>query len=283
VTEAGTLYVVATPIGNLADLSARARGILATVAAIAAEDTRHTRHLLDAHGIRTPLVALHEHNEADQAPLLVARLRAGESLALVSDAGTPAVSDPGFLLVRAVRAAGLRVSPIPGACAAIAALSAAGLPTDRFVFEGFLPAKAGARRARLAELATEPRTLVFHEAPHRLSDTLHDLAAAFGPARPAVIARELTKLHERLIGDTLADLSAWAAQDAHAAQGEVVLLVGGAPPRADDRDAELERVLGVLLTELPVKQAASLAAALTGAPRNDAYARALALKAAVGD
>lgn len=277
-TEPGTLFVVATPIGNLGDFSARAREVLASVAAIAAEDTRHTRQLLAAHGIATPLLALHEHNEASQAPALVARLSRGESLALVSDAGTPLMSDPGFLLVRAARAAGLRVSPIPGACAAVAALSVAGLPADRFVFEGFLPAKAAARRARLAELASEPRTLVIYEAPHRLADTLADLVDACGGARPAVLARELTKLHERVIGDSLSELVRWAASDAHAAQGELVLLIGGADPVDPGADAELDRVLGVLLADLPVRQAAALAASLTGATRNAAYARALQLK-----
>ncbi|HSM09969.1 MAG TPA: 16S rRNA (cytidine(1402)-2'-O)-methyltransferase, partial [Lysobacter sp.] len=190
--QAGTLHVVATPIGNLGDISARALEILRTAAAVCAEDTRHTRQLLAHFGIERPLLALHQHNEDAQAAQLVARLLGGDSLALVSDAGTPLVSDPGYRLVRAARAAGVRVSPVPGACAAIAALSVAGLASDRFVFEGFLPAKASARRERLARLAAEPRTLIFYESAHRIEEALADLVAAFGQARPAVLARALT-------------------------------------------------------------------------------------------
>ena len=189
---AGTLFVVATPIGNLGDLSPRAQGTLRAVAAICAEDTRHTRQLLSHFGIERPLLALHEHNEGEVAQKLVARMQAGDSLALVSDAGTPLISDPGYRLVRAARAAGIRVSPIPGACAAIAALSVAGLASDRFVFEGFLPAKGAARRARLQELAAETRTLVFYESAHRIDDSLEDLRTVFGGARRAVLARELS-------------------------------------------------------------------------------------------
>ncbi len=269
----GVLYVVATPIGNLEDLSPRARDALAHVALIAAEDTRHTAKLLSHFGIRTPLVSLHDHNEAERTPGLIEKLSAGASLALVSDAGTPLVSDPGYQLVRAARAAGICVSPVPGACALIAALSASGLPTDRFVFEGFLPQKSAARQARLVELAGEMRTLVFYESVHRLVESLGDMAQTFGGERSAVIARELTKLHESLRDGTLQALAAWAKSDSHIGKGEVVVLVAGAAPESDVRDADA--VLAVLLEELPVKQAAVLAAKLTGGKRNALYRRAL--------
>ena len=218
---AATLHVVATPIGNLADLSPRALDTLRTVAAICAEDTRHTRQLLAHFGIEQSLVALHEHNEDEMAGRLVARLLAGESLALVSDAGTPLVSDPGFRLVRAAREAGVRVSPVPGASALVAALSVAGLPSDRFVFEGFLPAKSGARRARLSALAGEPRTLLFYESSHRIEDTLADCVAAFGAERQAVVARELTKLFETVLDGTLAELHARVVADANQRRGSL--------------------------------------------------------------
>jgi 16S rRNA (cytidine1402-2'-O)-methyltransferase len=266
-----TLHVVATPIGNLGDLSPRALETLRTVAAICAEDTRHTRQLLAHFGIDKPLVALHEHNEDALAQRLVARLLAGESLALVSDAGTPLVSDPGFRLVGAARAAGIKVSPVPGACAFIAALSVAGLPSDRFVFEGFLPAKAAARRERLQQLAGEVRTLAFYESSHRIQDTLADLAQVFGPTRRAVIARELTKLFETVLDGTLAELHAAVAADANQRKGEFVVLVQGAGDAADARIAAGRRLYARLAEHLPPSTAARLAADMSGAPRKALY------------
>lgn len=269
--RAGRLWVVATPIGNLDDLSLRAQEILRRVALIAAEDTRHSAPLLARYGIATRLVALHEHNERDEAERLVARLCEGEDIALISDAGTPLVSDPGFRLVRAARAAGIAVSPVPGACAAIAALSVAGLPSDRFVFEGFLPAKAAARRERLAELAAEARTLVFYESSHRVRDCVDDMVTLFGATRPAVLARELTKLFETVIDGDLATLAARIAADPNQERGEFVLLVGGRPADEDGRLAEGRRVFALLREELPPARAAKLAAAITGAARKALY------------
>lgn len=268
---AGTLHVVATPIGNLADLSPRALDTLKSAAAVCAEDTRHTRQLLAHFGVDKPLLALHEHNEDEIAGTLVARLLAGESLALVSDAGTPLVSDPGFRLVRAARAAGVRVSPVPGASALIAALSVAGLPSDRFVFEGFLPARAGARRERLAMLAAEPRTLIFYESAHRIADALGDCAGAFGAPRRAVLARELTKLFETVLDGTLAELHARVIADPNQRRGEFVLLVHGAGEDADARIVEGRRIYAALCAHLPPSTAAKLAAELSGASRKALY------------
>lgn len=268
---AGTLHVVATPIGNRGDLSSRAREVLAAVAAICAEDTRHTRQLLSHYGIDKPLIAVHEHNEDAVADKLVSRLLAGESLALVSDAGTPLVSDPGFRLVRAARAAGVRVSPVPGACAFVAALSVAGLPSDRFVFEGFLPAKGAARRERLAQLASETRTLVFYESSHRIADSLADAVATFGAERPAVLARELTKLFETVLDGSLADLHARVVADADQRKGEFVLLVHGVDDDAQARIVEGQRLYAKLVEHLPPSTAAKLAAELSGAPRKALY------------
>lgn len=270
-TQAGALHVVATPIGNLGDLTARAREVLASVDAICAEDTRHTRQLLGALGIERPLLALHEHNEADVAWKLVERLKAGDSLALVSDAGTPLVSDPGYRLVRDVRAAGLRVIPLPGACAAIAALSVAGLPSDRFCFEGFLPAKASGRRERLTALAREPRTLVFYESSHRIEECLADLVAIFGAEREAVLARELTKLFETVLGDTLADLAERVAADENQRKGEFVLVVRGCEDDGEARLIEGQRIYAKLAEHLKPSLAAKLAADLSGAPRKALY------------
>ena len=266
-----TLYVVATPIGNLADLTPRAQDVLRSVAAICAEDTRRSGQLLAHFGIQQPLVALHDHNEEALAQRIVARLQAGESLALVSDAGTPLVSDPGYRLVRAARAAGIRVSPVPGACAAIAALSVAGLPSDRFTFEGFLPAKGSGRRERLQGLAGETRTLVFYESSHRIAESLADMVAAFGPERPAVLARELTKLFETVLDGDLASLLGQVEADENQRKGEFVVMVQGA---ANDEEAQLaqgRRLYAKLSEHLPPSTAAKLAAELTGAPRKALY------------
>ena len=268
---AATLYVVATPIGNLGDLSPRAREVLAGVAAVCAEDTRRSGQLLAHFGIGTPLLALHEHNEQQLAERLVARLLGGESLALVSDAGTPLVSDPGYRLVRAARAAGIRVSPVPGPSALIAALSVAGLPSDRFTFEGFLPAKAAARRECLAALAAEPCTLVFYESAHRIEESLADLRAAFGDGRPAVLARELTKLFETVMDGALAELQARVEADDNQRKGEFVVMVQGAGDDLDARLVEGRRVYALLNEHLPPSAAAKLAAEITGAPRKALY------------
>ena len=273
----GTLYVVATPIGNLADLTPRAREVLASVALIAAEDTRHTRQLLQSCGIGTALTSLHEHNEAQKSAELVARLAGGESIALVSDAGTPLVSDPGFDLVAAARRAGISVVAIPGACAAIAALSVAGLPTDRFVFEGFLPAKTAARSERLEQLAREGRTLIFYEAPHRLGEVLHDMTRIFGAERNASISRELTKRFETTYSGTLAQLSDAATLDSDMSRGEIVIVVSGAPAASPALEFDSEALLRALLEELSPSQAAKVAAHVTGLRRSDLYAVALKL------
>jgi 16S rRNA (cytidine1402-2'-O)-methyltransferase len=275
----GRLYVVATPIGNLGDISGRAVATFAAVHVVFAEDTRHTRGLLAHHGIRTKLAALHEHNEREAARALLEHLEQGRDVALVTDAGTPLMSDPGVLLVAAAARAGRDVVAVPGPCAAVAALSVAGLPTDRFAFEGFLPAKAVARRKALGSLAREARTLVFYEAPHRLVETLADLATAFGETRAASVGRELTKRFECTYRGTLGELAARSREDADMTRGELVIVVGGAPALDEDarRGASALRVLQALLQELPVSQAARLAAQITGARRKDLYERALAL------
>ncbi len=280
-TGTGRLYVVATPIGNLGDLSPRAREILEACTLVAAEDTRHTGTLLRHFSIATAMISLHEHNEQERATELVERLRTGAAIALVSDAGTPAISDPGYALVCAAVAAGIEVIAVPGACAAIAALSVAALPTARFCFEGFLPARDGARRTRLKALALEERTLVFYESPHRIVEALEACADIFGAERGGVIARELTKLHETLYRGTIAGLLVRARQEPDFTRGEIVLMIAGASPAIDaDAGADLDRVLNVLLEQLPLKQAAGLAAKLTGARDNEAYKRALKLKGA---
>ncbi len=269
--QPGALWVVATPIGHRDDLSARAIATLRAVAVIAAEDTRHSRPLLLHHGIDTPLVALHEHNERDALDAIVRRLQAGDAVALISDAGTPLISDPGFRLVRAARAAGIRCIPVPGACAAIAALSVAGLPSDRFVFEGFLPPKPAARRSRLQELAGEARTIIFYESSHRVAESLVDMRDIFGGGREAVLARELTKLFETVLGEPLAELAARVAADPDQQRGECVILLAGRGEEADAKLAEGQRVFAILRDELAPAKAAKLAAAISGAPRKLLY------------
>jgi len=276
--QPGTLYVIATPIGNLRDITLRALDLLRGVDRVAAEDTRVTQGLLAAYGIRKPLIALHEHNEARVTPKLIAALHAGESLALVSDAGTPGISDPGAHLVRAVRAAGMPIVPVPGPSAVTATLSVAGLKHPHWLFYGFLPAKSGARRQILSGLADLPFHLVFYEASHRILDSVADLAAALGPERELTLARELTKRFEQVVSLSLGDAPAWLKADANRQLGEFVLVVAGAKrPEARARLA-VSQVLDVLLSELPPTQAARLAARLTGQPRSLMYAQALAVK-----
>lgn len=269
----GTLYVVATPIGNLADITYRAVTVLGSVQLIAAEDTRHTARLLQHYGINTPCIALHEHNERQQAEKVVGRLERGASIALVSDAGTPLISDPGFHLVSTVRKRGLQVVPIPGPSAMIAALSVSGLPTDRFCFEGFLPTKSGPRQARLQALREEMRTMIFYESPHRIETVLQQMCDCFGTERQAVIARELTKTFETIHGDSLEELSVWVAADSNQRRGEFVLLVQGATGRVSgsEVDADVRRMLEILAAELPFRQAAGLAAKITGEKKNRLY------------
>ncbi len=279
--EVGVLYVVATPIGNLGDMTPRAVEILQAVDLIAAEDTRHSGRLLTHFSIGTPAIALHEHNERTQAPRLVERIATGESLALISDAGTPLVSDPGFHLVRLAREQGIRVVPVPGASAVMAGLSVSGLPTDRFIFEGFLPAKSGPRRKRLQALVAETRTLIFYEAPHRVRSTLEDMVAVVGEGRRAVLARELTKTFETVKDAPLGELAAWVRDDADQQKGEIVLLLAGAPGGEDGGDdSEARRILGVLLEELPLSQASALAARITGLKKKQLYQLGLSLRAA---
>lgn len=271
-TPPGRLHVVATPIGNLEDLSPRALRVLREADLVAAEDTRHTQALLTAFGVRATMVSLHDHNEEQQIGSLLQRLREGAQVALVSDAGTPLISDPGFRLVRAAREAGLEVTPVPGACAAIAALSVAGLPSDRFAFEGFLPAKGAARRERLQALVAEPRTLVFYESSHRIDECLVDCAAIFGEARRGVVARELTKRFETVLDGPLGELAARVAADADQRRGEFVVIVEGASD--DDADANLalgRRVYALLREQMAPSQAARLAAEISGASRKALY------------
>jgi len=267
----GTLYVVATPIGNMGDLSPRAREVLAGVALVAAEDTRHAGQLLTRIGVSTRLLSLHEHNESGRIEEILGRLRSGDSVALVTDAGTPLISDPGYRLLAALRAAGLPASPVPGPCAAVAALSVAGLPTDRFFFEGFLPARSAARLARLRQLAGRGETLVFYEAANRMADTLADAMEVFGADRAAAVGRELTKLHETVYRGSLAEVRTALAADPGGGRGECTWALAGRGEEPAPDDAELARVVGILAAELPASQAASLAARITGAPRRAAY------------
>ena len=272
------LYVVATPIGNLSDITLRALEVLGAADIVAAEDTRNTRHLLQHHGIGDArLLALHQHNERGAAEKVIALLQEGKNIALVTDAGTPAVSDPGAVLVEAVRNAGFRVIPIPGASAAVTALSASGLSAPHFLFYGFLPNKSGARRTALQTLAEHPYTLVFYEAPHRILECTEDLLAVFGDEREIVFAREITKLFESIHRCKLGEALAWLNSDANNQRGEFVLLVSGAVAR-EGLDADTERTLALLLEELPLKQAVQLAVKITGGNKNELYQRALALK-----
>jgi len=274
---AGTLYVVATPIGNIGDISLRALHVLAIADAIACEDTRNTAQLLTRYGLSKPLLAAHMHNEREAAEKLIARLQAGERIALVSDAGTPGVSDPGARIVDAVRAAGLRVMPLPGASAAVSALSASGLLHERFLFVGFLPAKAKQRETLLHSLRATAATLVFYEAPHRIVESVEALAATFESTRTVVFARELSKLFEELHRCPLAEASAWLTADPHRQKGEYVVLLEGAPEGGDADALEADRILSILLSECSVKQAATLAAQITGMKKNALYDRALQL------
>jgi 16S rRNA (cytidine1402-2'-O)-methyltransferase len=268
----GRLWVVATPIGNLDDLSPRAAEVLRAVRIVAAEDTRHSAPLLARVGSSARMLALHEHNEREQAARIVDEIRAGHDVALIADAGTPLISDPGYRLVGAVREAGGTVSPVPGPCAAIAALSVAGLASDRFVFEGFLPAKSAARRERMTALAAETRTLIFYESSHRILESIADAVAVFGGTRNAVLARELTKIFETIIAAPLDEIARQIAADPNQRRGEFVLLVAGAEGAdADARMAEGRRVFALLREELPPARAAKLAAAITGAPRKLLY------------
>jgi 16S rRNA (cytidine1402-2'-O)-methyltransferase len=277
----GCLYIVATPIGNLKDISLRALEILREVDCIAAEDTRHSAFLLNHYGVNVPLISLHDHNEREQCEGLLQRLQQGQRIALISDAGTPLISDPGFVTVRAARLAGFPVVPIPGAVAAITALCASGLPTDKFVFEGFLPHKHTARCQQLKKNQEEVRTLIFYESPHRIVETIEDMKTLLGEEREAVIARELTKTFETFFSGTLARIAEWLQESSDNQRGEFVVIVRGKTQAKDEEkllDAHSEEVLAILLAELPLKQAVSLAAQITGKRKNDLYQWAIKQK-----
>lgn len=270
--------MVATPIGNLGDLSPRAREVLASVSLIAAEDTRHSSQLLQSFGIATPLTSMHEHNESQKSAALLDRVARGESIAIVSDAGTPLISDPGFALIAAARERDIPVVAVPGPCAAIAAISVAGLPTDRFAFEGFLAPKSSARRTHLESLVAETRTLVFYEAPHRLTEVLRDMAAVLGSERRASVSRELTKRFEKTYRGSLAELAALAERDENMSRGEIVIVVAGAPEQAHEAVAlDAQQLVRALLDELSPAQAAKIAARLTGTKRSELYELAVRL------
>ncbi len=277
--KTGTLYVVATPIGNVGDITLRAIEVLKTVDRIAAEDTRHSAPLLKHLAIQKPMFSMHEFNERERLKIVIEHLQNGESIALISDAGTPLISDPGFHLVREAKKQNIKVVPIPGACAAIAALSAAGLPTDRFIFEGFLPAKDEARNNRLREMLHIPSTIIFYEAPHRLLDTLQSLQKVFGGERQAVVARELTKMFESMLAMSLDELVAYYSSHEKELRGEVVILVHGIDEeRSETKEVIPMQVLEILMDELPLKQAASLASKITGERKNVLYELALEKK-----
>lgn len=273
--SASTLYIVPTPIGNLADITQRALAVLSSVDLVAAEDTRHTGLLLQHFAIAARLFALHDHNEQQKAELLLAKLQQGQSIALVSDAGTPLINDPGYHLVRRCREAGIRVVPLPGACAAVTALSAAGLPSDRFCYEGFLPAKTKARCDALRALAQEPRTLIFYESTHRLLDSLEDMVKELGADRYVVLARELSKTWESIHGAPVDELLAWIREDENRRKGEMVLVVEGHKADEEALPAEALRTLALLQKELPLKKAAALTAEIHGVKKNALYRFAL--------
>jgi 16S rRNA (cytidine1402-2'-O)-methyltransferase len=276
----GVLSIVATPIGNLDDLSERARQVLASADLVAAEDTRHSGRLLQHLGISRPMMALHDHNERGRVERVLGVLGQGQKVALISDAGTPLISDPGYVVVREARAAGYRVTPVPGPCALIAGLSAAGLPTDRFLFAGFLPAKRSGRQAALEQLRKEPATLVFYESPHRISDLMQDMVEVFGAGRECVLGRELTKTFETFYSGSAETVLGELQADAHGAKGEFVVMVRGADAGPEDAGSSVDtdKLLELLIAELPVKKAAKIASELTGLGKNELYQRALALK-----
>lgn len=275
-TGKGTLYIVATPIGNREDISLRALNVLKSVDFILAEDTRHSMQLLTSLGIKKHLDSLHAQNEHDKSNNIIAQLLAGKSVALISDAGTPLISDPGFLLVKLAQQHQITVSPIPGACALITALSAAGIPCDSFLFSGFLPAKQQARRVKLEALSTEPHTLIFYESTHRIIECLNDIEAVYGPECDLVLAKELTKTFERFVSGSVLEVKNWLLADSAHIKGEFVLMI---PPRPFiEKQDEHEKLLKVLLAELPLKQAVSIASKLSNGSKNELYERALQLK-----
>lgn len=276
-TKTSGLYIVATPIGNLGDFSARAIETLQNVDQIAAEDTRHSRKLLNHFNITTPLLSLHEHNETARSKFLLECLKKNQSIALISDAGTPLISDPGYCLVKLACEQGIPIIPIPGPCALITALSASGLVCDQFIFEGFLPGKSVSRQKELKNLLYETRTLIFYEAPHRIQELIDDMLTVFGPLRYVVLARELTKTYETIYGNNLEQLKIWLNQDKNQQRGEFVVLVKGAKLSATHSEIETKRILQLLLNDLPIKQATSLAAKITHEKKNKLYALALAL------
>lgn len=278
IIQPSTLYIVATPIGNLADISQRALNILENVDVIACEDTRHTQRLLSAFSIKNKTMSMHDHNERQRQEQISSLLQEGKSVALVSDAGTPLISDPGFHLVRHCRQLGLDVSPIPGACAAISALSVAGLPTDRFTFEGFLPSKSGARQSKLSELASEPRTMVFYDAPRRAIDTVEDIVKTLSGQRYVVIARELTKTFETIHSDSAENLLAWLQEDPNQLKGEMVLIIEGYKVDPNEISANVVTTLKLLLAEMKPKKACAIAAEIHGVKKNALYEYALSIK-----
>ncbi|QOL25975.1 16S rRNA (cytidine(1402)-2'-O)-methyltransferase [Thalassotalea sp. LPB0316] len=276
--EAGQLYIVATPIGNLADITERAIGVLSQVDLIACEDTRHTQRLLNHLAISNKTISLHDHNERQRQDYFLELLRSGQSIALVSDAGTPLISDPGFHIVSFLREHDIVIVPVPGACAAISALSVAGLPTDRFTFEGFLPSKSGARQKILAELADESRTMVFYDAPRRAIDTVADIVEVLGGDRHVVMARELTKTFETVYSDSAENLHQWLSEDPNQLKGEMVLMIAGKPKNTTGISPEITKALEILLEELPPKKACAVAAKIYGVKKNTLYDFALSLK-----